>query len=114
MIWLLLAVVATYMLPPFFPDPSLAFYILHGWEGCLFIICLYRKVPITASGCVVLSLWESSGSVCGSLYAAKAPDVFGSLCDKGSGLPLTLPLLAVTLIAMLTASGLRSPEDQNG
>lgn len=112
--WVIAAAVATYMLPPVFPDPSLAFYIMHGWEGCLFVICLYRKVPITACGCVVLLLWESSGSVCGALYASESPDAFGALCDKGTGLPLTLPLLAVSLIAMITAGGLRSPKDSNG
>lgn len=94
-----LAAAAAYCVPAWLPDPPLAFYIARGWLGCLFAWALYRRWPISGATLACLVCWEASSSMCGSFFAHLAPVAVGSLCDKGTGLPLTLPSLALTLVA---------------
>ena len=94
-----LAAAAAYCLPPWLPDPPLAFYIARGWLGCLFAWALLRGWRINALTFAALAGWEASSSLCGAFFADLTPVAVGSLCDKGAGLPLTLPSLALTLAA---------------
>lgn len=98
--WLPIIVAATYCLPATFPDPALAQYILRGWLGCLCALALYRGWRIGGASCACIVVWEGSTSVCGAFFAGLVPAVEG-LCDKGTGLPVTLPALAFTVIAVL-------------
>jgi len=104
-------VAAVYCLPQWFPDPALAQYILRGWLGCLCAVALWRGWRITGLACVCIVAWEGATALCGSFFAGLAPAVEG-LCDKGTGLPITLPALAVTIMAVIV--GGRSKEGANG
>ena len=101
--WLPILVAAVYCLPPAFPDPALAQYILRGWLGCLCAWALFRGWRIGGASCACIVVWEGSTSVCGAYFAGWAPVVDG-LCDKGTGLPVTLPALAVTVAAVMIES----------
>ena len=82
-----------------FPHPPLAFYILRGWLGVWAAFGLWRGWRIPGPAFVVVALWEGSSAVCGSMYAGLLPaGVIKPLCDKGTGLPLMWPALAVTLL----------------
>jgi len=88
--------------------PSLAFYIGRGWLGCAFAFALWRGVRISGGVALAVCLFEASTSVCGSLFAAGAPEGTTSLCDTGTGLPLTLLGLTGVLAAVLpTIDGTR-------
>lgn len=99
---LLLATAAAYTVPPWLPDPPLAFYIGRGWLGCLFAWALWRGWPINLPTLLAIGAWESSAAVCGSFFADLAPAATGALCDKGTGLPITYPSLALTVLACIT------------
>lgn len=92
---------AVYCVPPWLPNPSLAFYICRGWLGCLFAYALLRGVQIAPLTFASVATWEASSSLCGALYADLASSAWGSLCDRGTGLPMTWPSLALTLAAIL-------------
>ena len=98
---LLLAAVAVYCLPAWLPDAPLAFYIGRGWLGCLFAWALWRGWRVTGLTFAALASWEASSAVCGAFFADLTPVAVGSLCDSGTGLPLTLPSLALTLAALV-------------
>lgn len=95
-----LATAAVYCIPAWLPNAPLAFYIGRGWLGCLFAWALYGGTRIGPLTLVSLLAWEGSSSLCGALYAHMASAAWGSLCDKGTGLPMTLPSLALTLAAV--------------
>lgn len=99
-ILLQLATAAVYCVPAWLPNAPLAFYIGRGWLGCLFAWALYSGTRIGPVTLVALLAWEASSSFCGALYAHMASLAWGSLCDRGTGLPLTLPSLALTLAAV--------------
>lgn len=94
-----LATAATYSVPAWLPDGPLAFYIGRGWLGCLYAWALYRRLKVGELTLAALVSWEASSSLCGAFFAGLTPVAMGSLCDKGTGLPLTLPSLALTLAA---------------
>lgn len=98
----LLATAATYCLPPWLPDPPLAFYVGRSWLGCLFAWALWRRWNINLPTLLAVMSWESSAAICGAYFAHLAPAATGALCDKGTGLPMTFPSLALTLWACLT------------
>lgn len=100
MIWLPLATAAVYCLPAAFIDPALAQYIARGWLGCLFAWALYRGWRINRVELASIVAWEGATSVCGAYFAGLAPAVEG-MCDKGTGLPITLPSLALTVAACI-------------
>lgn len=95
-----LATAAVYCIPALFPEPPLAFYIGRGWLGCLFAWALWRRWQITLLTLVSLVAWEASSAMCGAFFADMTPAAIGSLCDRGTGLPLTLPSIALTLAAV--------------
>lgn len=95
-----LAAAAVYCVPAWLPNPPLAFYIGRGWLGCLFAWALFRRWHVGPLTLAALICWEASASLCGALYAHLASLAWGSLCDRGTGLPLTLPSLALTLAAV--------------
>lgn len=94
-----IATAAVYCIPPWLPDAPLAFYIGRGWLGCMFAWALFRGWRITGLTLASLVAWEGSASICGAYFAHLTPFAFGSLCDAGTGLPITLPSLALTLAA---------------
>ncbi len=94
-----LATAVTYSVPAWLPDGPLAFYIGRGWLGCLYAWALYRGWKVGLLTLAALVAWEASSSLCGAFFSGLAPAALGSLCDKGTGLPLTLPSLALTLAA---------------
>ena len=94
-----LAAAAAYCLPSWLPDPPLAFYIGRGWLGCLYAWALLRRWQIGGLTFAALASWEASSAICGAFFADLTPAAVGSLCDTGTGLPLTLPSLALTLAA---------------
>jgi hypothetical protein len=96
---LLVALTLLYQGVAWFPDPSLAFYIARGWLGAYTALLLYRAGVITALGGLVFAAWETSTAVCGSFFVFPLPIAEG-LCDRGTGLPVTYPLLALTLVAV--------------
>ena len=96
---LLAATLTTYLTPGFFPDPALAQYVMRGWLGCLFVFGLLRGWRLSPAAAAVIAVWEASTAICGTLYPV-APDAFEGLCDKGTGLPLTLPFLTGSLLAL--------------
>lgn len=98
---LVLATAATYCLPSWLLDPPLAFYIARGWLGCLFAWALFRGWAVTWVDLTAIASWEASSSICGAYFAHLTPAAAGSLCDAGTGLPMTLPSLALTLAAVL-------------
>jgi hypothetical protein len=98
MIWLLVATLATYLLPAAFPDPSLAQYVMRGMLGVIMAFAIWRGVRITASVFAVIAIFEAATSVCGLLYSTFTP-AFEGMCDAGTGLPLTLPVCAFALLA---------------
>lgn len=95
-----LATAAVYCVPPWLPNAPLAFYIGRGWLGCLFAFALWRGWRVGPLTLAALVGWEASSALCGALYAHLASGAWGSLCDRGTGLPLTLPSLALTLAAV--------------
>jgi len=97
-----LATAAVYCLAPLFPSAPLAFYIGRGWLGCLFAWALWRGWRITGLQLVAVLSWEASSSLCGSVYAGLTG--VAGLCDAGTGLPLTWPSLAITLVACIYGS----------
>jgi hypothetical protein len=102
----LVAVLITYLAPYFFPSPPLAFYVARGWLGVMFAVALWRRWWITAPAMLVAATFEGSTAVCGALYAGGPRLAFEGLCDKGTGLPLTLPVLTgAVLAALLTIRG---------
>ena len=96
-----LATAAVYCLSVLFPEPTLAFYIGRGWLGCLFAWALYRGWRINGWSLAAIVCWEASSSVCGAFFAGLTPIAAGSLCDKGTALPLTIPSVALTLVAII-------------
>jgi len=96
-----LASAAVYCMPKLFPEPSLAFYIGRGWLGCLFAWALLRGWRIDLWSFAAVACWEASSAVCGAFFAGLAPVAAGSLCDKGTALPLTIPSVALTLVAII-------------
>ncbi len=94
-----LATAAVYCLPAWLPDAPLAFYIGRGWLGCLFAWALWRGWRVNGLTFAALASWEASSSLCGAFFADLTPAAAGALCDQGTGLPLTLPSLALTLAA---------------
>lgn len=98
MIWLLLSTLATYLTPGFFPDPSLAFYVMRGCLGAEFAVALWLGVRISTPVLVVIAAFEASSAVCGSLFVFVVPAREG-LCDKGTGLPTTLLFLTGAVLA---------------
>jgi len=94
-----IATAATYCLPAAAPDPALAQYIARGWLGCLFAWALWRGWSIAALDLLCIAAWEGSTSVCGAYFARWAPSAKG-LCDSGTGLPITWPMLALTVLAI--------------
>ncbi len=97
---ILLAVLAVYMLPGWAPDPPLAQYIARGWLGVLLLFALWRGWRIGAAVFAVTAVFEGATSVCGALYPLSTAG-FEGLCDKGTGMPLTLPVLTGALVALL-------------
>ena len=102
MILLPLAAAAAYCIPAWLPDPPLAFYIARGWLGCLYVVALWRCWRITGWTLASVASWEASSAICGAYFAGLAPEAAGSLCDRGTGLPITLPSLAIAVIACLS------------
>lgn len=96
-----LATAAAYCIPEWTPDPSLAFYIARGWLGCLFAWALWRRWRITGLQVLCVVAWEASSALCGSFFAGIAGSALGALCDAGTGLPITLPSLALTVAACI-------------
>lgn len=96
-----LAATAVYCLPAWMPDPPLAFYVGRGWLGCLLAWALFRGWRVNWLTLACLMAWEASSSVCGAFFAGLTPAAMGSLCDAGTGLPLTLPSLALTVAACI-------------
>lgn len=96
--WLILCIVLAYATPGLFPDPALAFYIARGWLGCLTAYALWRGWRIPLPALAVALVWEGSSALCGVLFAKLLPLPATSMCDAGTGLPITWPALAVTLL----------------
>ncbi len=96
--WLLVATLVVYLLPGLFPDPSWAQYVMRGILGVTFAWALWRGVRIPAAIAAVIAVFEGATTVCGSLYPVSL-SAFEALCDKGTGLPLTLPALTGALVA---------------
>lgn len=100
-----LATAAVYCLAALFPEPPLAFYIGRGWLGCLFAWALFSGWRIDAWSLAAIACWEASSSICGAFFAGLTPVAAGSLCDKGTALPLTIPSVALTLVATIKSRG---------
>lgn len=94
-----IATAAVYCVASEMPNAPLAFYIARGWLGCLFAWGLLRGWRITWLRFAAIASWEASSALCGSVYVGLTG--VASLCDAGSGLPLTWPSLALTLIACI-------------
>lgn len=74
-----------------FPDGPLAYYVACGALICA--LCIERAHSIkTATAWVIYGYGAVMGamsSACGAMYAAQA-DGYSMLCDKGTGLPISL------------------------
>lgn len=106
---LLLCVIAAHSIPPLFPDPALAFYIARGWLGVMLLFGLWRGWSVGATVFAVAAVFEASTALCGSLYPVTTVG-FEGLCDKGTGLPLTLPVLAGALASMVVTIRSNKPD----
>lgn len=102
---ILAAILAVYLAPHLTSNPPLAFYCARGLLGCLCLYGLWRGWRITLPAMLVAGAFEAGTSVCGALYCASASLAFGGLCDKGTGLPLTLPALTGAVVAALLTIG---------
>lgn len=96
----LAAFAAVFMGWQFFPDGPLAYYIACG--ALIAALCIERAHSIkTKTAWIVYGYGAAMGSMsaaCGGLYAEQA-DGYSILCDKGTGLPVSLISGSLLLVA---------------
>ena len=95
------AALLTYATPYAFPDPALAFYVMRGVFGCGAAIALATGWRISWPSAGVVIILEGSTSICGLIFEPQSGPITRGMCDAGSGMPLSLPVLAVVVLATL-------------
>lgn len=108
----LAAFAAVFMGWQIFQDGPLAYYMACGL--LIALLCIQRARALGGVAWAIYGYGASMGimsATCGGLYAAKA-DGYSMLCDKGTGLPISL--ISGGALLLVAAYVYKKGRDKNG